>query len=158
YSSPMRRSLQTAEIVAEPHSLAVQPVADLREGSVGRWENRTWEDIQATEPEAYHRFIQDPGIHGYAGGENFNQVLARTKPIILQLLKQHQGQPFVVVAHQIVNRVIIADLMGLSMSAARLVKFTNGGITIITVEKDKPILLSLNMSRPSLLGHEPSRP
>src|SRR5689334_15025537 len=53
YSSPLLRAVQTAEVVARPHGLAVVPLEALREGSVGRWENRTWEDIREAEPEAY---------------------------------------------------------------------------------------------------------
>jgi broad specificity phosphatase PhoE len=151
YSSPLSRAKQTAEIVATPHALPVTTIADLREGSVGRWENRTWEDIQAKEPEAYHAFMEDPGLTGYAGGENFYQVLARVKPVIWGLLERHAGQCIVVVGHQIVNRVIVAELTGLPMAAARRVKFANGGITSISTENDKPILVSLNMTWPLVL-------
>lgn len=152
YSSPLQRAMQTATVVAEPHALNVEAISDLREGSVGRWENRTWDDIKTSEPEAYQHFINDPGTHGYAGGENFNQVLARVKPIFLNLLKKHQGEAIAVVAHQIVNRVIVADLMGLPMAPARRVKFSNGGITVISTEHDKPILVSLNMAKPNVFA------
>lgn len=151
YSSPLSRARVTAEIVAAPHALPVTTIQDLREGSVGRWENRTWEEIQVTEPEAYQRFINDPGVHGYAGGDNFNQVLARVKPVMHELLRKHQGQSIVIVGHQIVNRVLVADLMGLSMKAARKIKFANAGVSIITVEQDKPMLMSLNISGPAML-------
>jgi broad specificity phosphatase PhoE len=150
YSSPMARAMQTAQVVAEPHALTVMPVAVLREGSVGRWENRTWEEIQVTEPEAYQQFVNDPGKVGYAGGENFEQVLQRVKPVFLELLQKHQGQSIAIVGHQIVNRTIVADLMGLPMKEARRVKFTNGGVTVISVENDQPILLSLNIAWPAL--------
>jgi broad specificity phosphatase PhoE len=147
YCSPMQRAMQTAIVVAEPHALVVKPVAELREGSVGRWENRTWDDIKASEPDAYQHFINDPGTHGYAGGENFTQVLSRVKPVFWQLLQQHAGQCIAVVAHQIVNRVIVADLMGLPFAAARRVKFSNGGVTVISTEQGQPHLVSLNMVR-----------
>jgi broad specificity phosphatase PhoE len=148
YSSPLKRATQTAEVVAAPHALTVQTLSEIREGSVGRWENRTWDDIKATEPEAYQAFHDDPGSHGYAGGENFQQVLARVKPVVWELLKKHAGQCIAVVGHQIVNRVIVAELMGLSMAAARKVKFANGGITSLSTENGKPILVSLNMAWP----------
>lgn len=77
-------------------------------------------------------------------------MLARVKPVFRNLLKKHQGEAIAVVAHQIVNRVIVADLMGLPMAPARRVKFSNGGITVISTEHDKPILVSLNMAKPSI--------
>lgn len=151
YSSPMQRAIQTAEIVAQPHALPVLAMPNLREGSVGRWENRTWPDIKASEPEAYQQFIHHPDTIGYAGGENFNQVLARVKPVFLQLLKQHTGESFAVVGHQIVNRVIVADIMGLPMKHARTMKFANAGVTLISVENDQPVLISLNVTWPAMI-------
>lgn len=151
YSSPMKRAMQTAAIVAQPHALPVIPLADLREGSVGRWENRTWPDIQASEPEAYQQFVSEPEKYGYAGGENFNQVLARVKPVMHQLLKHHAGQSIAVIGHQIVNRVLVADIMGLPMKQARTMKFANAGITLISVENNQPVLISLNVTWPAML-------
>lgn len=148
YSSPLLRARQTAEIIATPHALDVISITELREGSVGRWENRTWDEIKANEPEAYQQFMDDPGNIGYAGGESFNQVLKRVRPVFHELLHRHQGESIAVVGHQIVNRVIVADLMGLEMVHARRIKFANAGITMIGVEEDKPILVSLNISRP----------
>lgn len=150
YSSPMKRAMETASVVASTHALPVLPITELREGSVGRWENRTWEEIQVTETEAYQRFINEPGVHGYSGGENFQQVLHRVKPVFTELLRKHRGQAIAVVGHQIVNRVVVGELMGLSMKDARRVKFSNGGVTVISLENDQPILVSLNMAWPAM--------
>lgn len=151
YSSPLKRAMETAHVVSKPHALNVVALPDLREGSVGRWENRTWDDIKATEPEAYQRFIDNPGEHGYAGGENFTQVLKRVRPVLHELLQKHQGQSIAVVGHQIVNRVLSADLLGLGMTQARTMKFANGGITVISEEAGRPILVSLNVTWPAMV-------
>lgn len=150
YSSPLKRALQTADIVSRPHGLAVKAIPALHEGSVGRWENRTWDEIKAQEPVAYQQFIDNPGVHGYAGGENFTQVLQRVRPVLHDLLHQHQGQAIAVVGHQIVNRVLVADIMGLGMTQARVMKFANAGITLISEDAGKPILVSLNIAWPAL--------
>lgn len=151
YSSPLLRAMETALIVSHPHGLTATAVPELREGSVGRWENRTWDDIKSNEPDAYQQFIADPGQFGYAGGENFNQVLQRVRPKFMELLHHHQGQAIAVVGHQIVNRVMVADLMGLSMAQARKVKFANGGVSVISMEEDQPVLISLNITWPALV-------
>jgi broad specificity phosphatase PhoE len=150
YTSPLQRAVQTAAIVAAPHGLAVVPLEALREGSVGRWENRTWDDIRAAEPEAYERFIADPGTHGYAGGENFTQVGSRVHPAINELLRRHRNECFVVVGHQIINRVFLGGLLGLSMADARRMMFANGGISVVTLEHDQPVVVSVNITWPAL--------
>jgi len=151
YSSPLRRAMQTAQIVAMPHALSVKPIAELREGSVGSWNNRTWDEIKANERQAYDSFMENPGIHGYPGGENFSQVLERVRPVFHELLRQHEGQAIAVMGHQIVNRVIVADLLGLEMAKARRLKFANAGVSLISMENDQPILVSLNISWPAMV-------
>ena len=131
--------------------LPVIPLTDLREGSVGTWSNRTWEEIKANERQQYDLFMQNPGIHGYAGGENFNQVLERVRPVFHQLLKKHEGQAIAVMGHQIVNRVMTAELLGLDMAHARKLKFANAGVSLISMENNQPILMSLNISWPAMV-------
>ena len=52
YSSPLRRALQTATVVAEPHGLTPVVVPDLTECDVGAWEGKSWEEVKASDPEA----------------------------------------------------------------------------------------------------------
>ena len=151
YSSPLRRAMQTAQIVAMPHALPVTPLADLREGSVGSWSNRIWDEIKANERQAYDMFMQNPAIHGYAGGENFTQVLERVRPVFHELLRKHEGQAIAVMGHQIVNRVIVADLLGLDLAKARKLKFANAGVSLISMENNQPILMSLNIFWPAMV-------
>lgn len=153
YSSPMLRAMQTAQIIAQPHALSAVPQPLLREGSVGRWENRTWDEVKAAEPEAYSLFMQNPAVYGYAGGENLTQVLERVRPVFFDLFQQHAGESIAVVGHQIVNRVIVADLLGLPLSSARKLKFSNGGVTLISFEKAEPVVVSLNIAWPAMPEH-----
>lgn len=151
YSGPLKRAAQTATIVAKPHGLEASIIPSFLEGDVGRWENRTWEEIKATEPQAYQQFINEPAKFGYEGGENFYQVLQRVQPIFSELFARHQEQMFAVIGHQIINRAYIADLLGLPMREARTMKFANGSITSITLEEGKPVVVSLNVAWPFLL-------
>jgi broad specificity phosphatase PhoE len=151
YSGPLKRAGETAAIVAKPHGLEATIIPTFLEGDVGSWENRTWEEIKATEPQAYQQFIDDPGKFGYEGGENFFEVLKRVQPIFSELFTRHQDQMFAVIGHQIINRTYVADLLGLPMREARTMKFANGSITSITLENGKPVVVSLNVAWPFLL-------
>jgi len=152
YSSPLGRAMETARIVAEPHGLPVIAHPDLREGSVGRWGNRTWDEIKATEPVAYQQFMDHPETFGYAGGDNLTQVLERVRPVFYELLRRHEGQAFAVMGHQIVNRVFVAELLSMELRYARKLKFANGGISIIGMEQGQPVLVSLNISWPATVN------
>jgi broad specificity phosphatase PhoE len=148
YTSPLLRARETAEIVASPQGLPITVVPLLHEGSVGSWENRTWDEIKASEPEAYARFMSDPATQGYDGGDNFTQVFERVRPVFDELLARHEGEHFAVVGHQITNRVYIADLLGMPLKEARRLKFANGGVSIIKQDRGERTLVSLNIAWP----------
>ena len=112
YSSPLRRARQTAESIAKPHALPVETVRPIHEVDVGNWEGLAWSQIMEDDPDRYARFMADPGGVPYLGGESYGDVLRRAKPAMLELLKRHDGESIAVVAHNVVNRVLLADLLG----------------------------------------------
>lgn len=144
YSSPLIRARQTAGIIADPHGLAVQLVSAIEEVDVGRWEGRSWKEISRTEPEPYRKFIADSATHGYLGGENMNQVLERCAPALNALMQQHLGAEIAVSAHNVVNRVYLASLLGIPISRARELNQDNCGVNVIRFRSDEVKVLSLN--------------
>src|SRR5919108_367794 len=53
YCSPLDRTRETAEILAEPHGLTLIPNEDLREISHGHWEGLTRREVEERFPEEY---------------------------------------------------------------------------------------------------------
>ena len=131
FSSPMIRAMETAELVAQPHGHQVQTREELVEVHVGDWEERSWDDIVASEPEAYARFIEHPGTHGYPGGESFQDVQNRALPVLHELLQENMGRRLVVIAHNVVNRACLAGMLGLPINNARTIQQQNCGVNIV---------------------------
>jgi broad specificity phosphatase PhoE len=144
YCSPLQRAAQTAAIIAAPHGLVPQPLAELTECDVGLWEGLDWETIRARDPEDYHRFHAAPGDFGYPGGESFVDVHDRVSAALGGLLERHAGQTVVVVAHHAVNRTYLAGLLGLTPNQARRVSLDNCGISVVVREGDRTGVATLN--------------
>jgi broad specificity phosphatase PhoE len=144
FSSPLRRSLRTAEIIAEPHGLVPTVIAELTECDVGDWEGRSWEEIQAAEPESFARYHADPSANGYVGGENFRQVYERATRAIDRILSMHEGASILIVSHHIVNRTYLSGVLGLGPARARMVSLDNCGISIVNHERGKSKVAVLN--------------
>lgn len=125
YSSQMIRARQTAEIVAAPHTLAPIPLDDLHEIAVGQWEGLTWAEIQERYPEHFQAFFDDPVNVPYLGGECYRDVLARARPVFHELVTRHRGQSIVIVTHNVVNRVLVADCLGLPLERAKFLHQSN---------------------------------
>lgn len=144
YSSPLLRAVQTAERIAQPHGLVVRQVEALHEVDVGRWESRSWLEIERTEPEAHRRFLADGATFGYPGGENMVQLLNRIGGVMEQLLQAHLGQRIAVVGHNVTHRVFVAHVLGIPLKDARRVTHDNGGVSVVDYRQGKPRLTTLN--------------
>jgi broad specificity phosphatase PhoE len=144
YSSHLLRAKETAEAIAQPHNLEVHVEQDLVEVNVGRWESRSWVEIKETEPEAYFAFQNDPGVHGYAGGENLQQVQERVRPVFERLAQRHLGQVIAIAGHNVVNRAFLAHVLCLPLSKARTLPQDNGCINVIRYQAGEHILRTMN--------------
>jgi broad specificity phosphatase PhoE len=144
-SSPMKRARETADAIALPHQIKASVLDNISECDVGRWEGRDWDSIMQDDAEAYSRFIDDPGIHSYPDGESYQDVLDRVGTPIDDLLDIHRGQTVALVAHNIVNRVYLARLMGWPISRAREIRQDNTGINVIRGRDDEITLMSFNV-------------
>jgi broad specificity phosphatase PhoE len=131
FASPMLRARQTAGAVAGPHGLEVQIVPELIEVDVGCWEGRSWDEAELSDPAACQAFLADPVVHPYLDGENLQNVRDRVVPAFERLLTENVGRSIAVVAHNMVNRVYLADLMHIPLGSYRILMQDNCGVNLL---------------------------
>lgn len=112
YCSPMRRTIETASVLADPHQVAPVPRPGLREIDHGHWEGLTRQDVETRFHDEYLRWEEDPFTVGPAGGESGVDVMARALPIIRAIVEAHAGQQVLVVSHKATIRLVISSLLG----------------------------------------------
>lgn len=144
YSSPLLRARQTAGAVADGRAVDVVPVPELKECSVGRWEGMAWETIRTEQPREYDDFFADPVNRPHPGGESYRDVLNRARPAIDRILAEHPGQNVVVVAHNMLNRVYLAEYIGIDLKHARQLRQANCCINLLHHRAGRTELVSLN--------------
>jgi broad specificity phosphatase PhoE len=112
YSSPMRRTIETAELASEPHALRVVTVDGLREINHGRWEGKTRREVESEFAAEYARYEHDPYSFAPSGGESGLAVTARALPALLEIVERHEGCAVLVVSHKATIRLILSSLLG----------------------------------------------
>lgn len=112
YSSPLGRTMETARILAEPHTCEVQPRDGLREITHGRWEQLTRQEVEAKYPEEAAAWEEDPYTFAPVGGESGLAVTARALPALIDIVRQHEGEPVIVVSHKATIRLLLSSLLG----------------------------------------------
>lgn len=144
YSSRMKRAVETAESIAKYHKLEVKIVEEIIEVDVGKWERMDWESIMSQYPETYASFMENPEENPYLEGESYGDVHRRIQPAFADLLERHVGESIVVVAHNVVNRVYLAGLLGLNIAKAKDIRQTNAGVNVIRYKNGETELMTLN--------------
>ncbi len=144
YSSTLLRARETAGEIARLLDLRPSTLEGIHEVNVGDWEGKSWNMIREENETAYRAFMDDPGDTPYLGGESYRHVLGRAKPALEGLLEKHRGESIVVVAHNVVNRAYLADVLGLDLKRAKDIHQANCCINIIRRKEGKSELLTLN--------------
>jgi probable phosphoglycerate mutase len=112
YCSPLRRTRDTAALVAIPHGLEPIEDAGLREIDHGHWEGLTRSEVETRYHDEYVRWEEDPFTFAPQGGECGLDVMARALPVIRRIVETHRGQNVVVVSHKATIRLVISSLLG----------------------------------------------
>lgn len=144
YASPMIRAQQTASLCAEPRQMKVCAVETLKECRVGRWQGLSWDEIRARDPIEVERFLANPARERHPEGESYEDVLARVAPALNDILAAHAGQNVLVVAHNMVNRAYLANLLGIDLSHARRVRQTNCCVNVIHSSAELTDVVTVN--------------
>jgi broad specificity phosphatase PhoE len=112
YCSPMKRTIETATIVARPQGLTPIPRDGLREINHGRWESLQRSEVEAQFPEEYAAWEEDPFIYAPLEGESGLSVMARALPVMREVVLTHRDETVAIVSHKATIRLIISSLLG----------------------------------------------
>jgi broad specificity phosphatase PhoE len=119
YASPMKRTVETAALVAAPHGLSLTTDPGLREIDHGRWEQLTRREVEARFPEEYSNWEADPFTFAPLDGESGLSVMARALPILRQIVVAHTGKTVAVVSHKATIRLVLCSLLGIDARGYR---------------------------------------
>ncbi len=112
YASPLGRTIETARILAAPHSMEVKACDGLKEISHGHWEQLTRKEVEQAYPDEALAWDRDPYTFAPLGGESGLAVTARALPALLEIVQRHQGKPVIVVSHKATIRLLLSSLLG----------------------------------------------
>lgn len=112
YCSDLARSQQTAAIIAANKGLEVQPLKDLREISLGKWEGRSFAEIARRFPDKFRARGDDIGYYRVPGGESFADCSKRVVAAFHEVMANSFGN-ILIVGHAGVNRLLLCYILGM---------------------------------------------
>lgn len=143
YSSDLIRSTKGAEIISQSLDLTYTPLRALRERSVGKWEGLTAEEIRDRFPGEYTAWRADLLNYRPPNGECLLDVRERILPVYKKLVGSHPGREIAMLLHGGINRVIIADALGLDLMNLFRIDQSFGALNIIDYYDDGMAVIKL---------------
>lgn len=144
YTSDLKRSHRTAELVAEGRDVEVRSEPRLREARFGVFEGLTAAEVAAAYPEAYHLWRTDAIRHRPPGGETLEDLSERCMAALREHLPKHPGQTVAVVAHGGPVRIMLVGLLGLSLEIYPKIRVENTSVSRVLFTARGPILAGAN--------------
>jgi broad specificity phosphatase PhoE len=130
YSSPLKRAVQTAQPIAQRLGLPVQPLPGIMDINYGDWQGLSHPEVAQVYPDLYQRWLEKPHLIRFPHGESLRQVRLRGMAALKEVAARHEGQVILLVAHQVVNKVLVCAMLGLDNSHFWRIRQDNACINV----------------------------
>ncbi|MBV9762825.1 MAG: histidine phosphatase family protein [Acidobacteriaceae bacterium] len=147
YSSPARRALESARILAAAAGCAVRTAGDLRELHFGDFEGLTYEEAAARDPELYQRWMEAPTEARFPNGESFREMQARVMGAFEAIRREHEGETVAIVSHGGVNRILLAWALGMPDEKLFRIAQRYGAVNLLRMVEGTPVVEAMNAHR-----------
>jgi len=143
YSSPLKRALKTAEVIASHHRLDIKIAPGLIDLDYGKWQGLSHQEVKAQYKELYAEWTSRPDQVTIPEGESLNDVRERAAGVVDEVIAEYEGT-VILVSHRVVNKVLICALLELDNSHFWNIRQDTCGITTFTYENKQFILTEHN--------------
>ena len=115
YSSPLKRALDTANIIAHHAKVAVHTAGGLVDIDYGKWQSLPEQEVMRLYPDVLNEWHNSPHKVRMPGGESLDDVRKRAVEVVDGILSRHKGN-VLLVSHRVVLKVLICYLLLLDNS------------------------------------------
>ena len=142
-SSPLQRTRETAEILADRLDLPIDYREDVIELDFGEWTGLTFDAVRADE--RWKLWSTCRSIATVPGGESMRQVQERVVEALFELRQAHPDGTVVVVSHGDVIRAALLFALGMpldfysrievGLASMSTIRIDNSGLRVLTVNE-----------------------
>jgi len=146
YASPLRRARETAALVAEACGLGIVEAPGLAEIDFGELDGLTYEEADARFPDVYRSWLESPTTVRLPGGECLDDVRARARLVLAEIVDRHRDTSVAVVSHAGPLRVLLADALLAPDEALFRIAVDHASHSLVEWHEDGvPVVRSLNV-------------
>lgn len=142
--SPLRRCVETAEIVAAQLNLPVRVDDDLREMDFGAWEGLTFAEAEQRHPADLAAWKRSADVTPTGSTETFSDVLHRSAGLAGRLRTSHPDATVLLVSHVTPIKAFVAHALQASPMSFFSMELSSAALTRITYTGGERLLRFFN--------------
>lgn len=151
-ASPLQRTVETGEILAREHHLALTTDERFVEWRLGPWEGMWLDEIRDRYPEEWRIWREDPISLRLPGAETLTQVADRMEAGFRDWAER--GGSGVIVTHQDPLAALLCRLIGIPLPRMRTLDIRTGSVSTCRFVPWGHVIMSINAGT-SLLPYQP---
>jgi probable phosphoglycerate mutase len=129
YSSPLERTVETAQPLAKARGLRIQRVAGLGEVDFGDWQGQTLKILYGKKE---WRIVQAaPSAFQFPNGESFRETQSRAVGAIEKIIASHAKDTIVAFSHGDVIKLIVAYYSGIALDNFQRIAISPASISVL---------------------------
>lgn len=152
FTSPLRRAMQTAEIIARQANCGMITEDALKEIHFGSWEGLTFDEIGGKYPDELQIWNQNPRLVAIPGGESIDFVAERVEKLLAQWYSAYAGRTIVAVSHSVPAKLLVALSVGFPIEKLHSLRMDNASMSVIDCYRERNVLRLLNDTSHLLKG------
>src|SRR5690625_1041436 len=139
YSSPLPRTMETAQIVAEPHRLDITEATGAIEIDYGRWTDRALGHVRRTK--LWPVIQTTPSQVTFPEGEGIREMQHRTLAELERITAKHPKDAVALVSHADVIKAAVAGLIGMPLDLFQRLHVAPASVTVLETAADRAATL-----------------
>jgi probable phosphomutase (TIGR03848 family) len=143
YSSPLERTMETAEPIAQALELEVIPCQGLLEVDFGEWQGKTLKGLRRLK--LWKTVQHSPATARFPGGESFAEAQFRACRALEQIASKYEEKDIVAcVSHSDLIKLSVAYYLGLPLDLFQRLFIAPASFTVLALGPAGSFLVTLN--------------
>jgi broad specificity phosphatase PhoE/ribonuclease HI len=130
-TSPVRRTRESAEIVAERLGLGLVEEPGFAEMEFGSWDGMSFAEVREQSPDELDAWLGSLDV-APAGGESFREVEKRVLDGLARTLETYAGRSVVVVSHVTPIKILVSHAVDAPLSALFRMELSTASVSVVS--------------------------
>jgi probable phosphoglycerate mutase len=148
-SSPLRRTRESADIVAARLETSYSVDEGLTEAGFGAWEGMTYGEVLKVDPEGLSAWLDDVDRPAGGTGDSLTGMAARMSGTRQRLLERYRGRTVVALTHLTPIKLLAGAVLDLPLRSVFRTEVSPASVTVLAWSPDDRAVLRLLNGQPA---------